>query len=207
MNASYIVVLLKEFNEIMEANKDLLIEMDSIVGDGDLGLTMADGFRAAYQKIVADDGADAGMLLYHAGKAMSLAVPSTMGTLMAQGLMSAGKALKGTSEIELNDIAVLFEAFEAGVSNLGKAKIGEKTFLDGIHPAVLELQNAVRDNLDLVAAAKNAVTAARKGYEDTAAMIAVHGRAATRGEASRTLKDPGAYIAVLLMEAFERTVV
>jgi dihydroxyacetone kinase-like protein len=36
-------------------------------------------------------------------------------------------------------------------------------------------------------------------------MLAVHGRAATRGEASRKLKDPGAYVAVLLMEALKAT--
>jgi dihydroxyacetone kinase-like protein len=34
-------------------------------------------------------------------------------------------------------------------------------------------------------------------------MIAVHGRAATRGEASKTLYDPGACVAALMMQAFE----
>lgn len=44
--------------------------------------------------------------------------------------------------------------------------------------------------------------AACAGYENTATMLAVHGRAATRGEMSRTLKDPGACVAVLMMRAF-----
>jgi len=41
-----------------------------------------------------------------------------------------------------------------------------------------------------------------RGYENTKEMLAVHGRAATRGEASRELLDPGAYVAALLVKAF-----
>ncbi len=37
-------------------------------------------------------------------------------------------------------------------------------------------------------------------------MLAIHGRAATRGEASRSLKDPGAAVALLMMQAFQKTV-
>ena len=32
----------------MTENKEYLIGLDSMVGDGDLGLTMSDGFKAAY---------------------------------------------------------------------------------------------------------------------------------------------------------------
>lgn len=200
-------MLLKECCNIMQEKKDLLIELDSVVGDGDLGLTMSDGFRAAFERASTSEFADAGTLLYQAGKAMSTAVPSTMGTLMASGLIAAGKALKGKSELELPDMVTLFEAVEEGVANRGKAKVGEKTFLDGIHPAVLSLKQSVAISTDWRAAAKTAVVAAKEGYENTATMIAVHGRAATRGAASRTLRDPGAYVAVLLMEAFYQSIV
>lgn len=39
--------LFTEWARIMEANKSVLTELDSVVGDGDLGLTMSDGFAAA----------------------------------------------------------------------------------------------------------------------------------------------------------------
>ena len=42
METSYLIKLLKEIRDIMAENKDKLIEMDGIVGDGDLGLTMSD---------------------------------------------------------------------------------------------------------------------------------------------------------------------
>jgi Dihydroxyacetone kinase len=186
----------------MVEKKDYLIELDSIVGDGDLGLTMSDGFTAAYDAAKASEDTDIGKLLYVGGKAMSTAVPSTMGTLMASGLMNAGKALKGMTEVNVSDVAKLFEAYMEGVASRGKAKIGEKTFLDGIAPAVEALNESANAGESIEVAAQKAADAAEKGFENTNTMIAVHGRAAIRGEASRSLQDPGAAVAMLMMKAF-----
>lgn len=205
MDNSYLIRLLKEISDIMAENREHLIEMDSIVGDGDLGLTMGDGFKAAYEKVADGSITDAGKLLYQAGKAMASAVPSTMGTLMASGLMQAGKVLKGVETLENADVAKLFEAYEAGVANRGKAKVGEKTFIDGIHPAVESLNTAAAEDASLEDMAAGARKAAEEGFQNTTTMLAVHGRAATRGEASRSLEDPGAYVAVLIMKAFENS--
>ncbi len=201
-----LVGFLKKTSEIMAAHRDYLIDLDSVVGDGDLGLTMSDGFAAAYKAVAGTGEADSGKLLYTAGKAMSIAVPSTMGTLMASGLMQAGKRLRGRTETGLSESVELFEGYAEGVMNLGKAKIGDKTFLDGMVPAVEALKEAKAAGKDLKAAAADAKAAAEKGFEDTTTMLAVHGRAATRGEASRSLKDPGAAVAMLIMDAFCQTV-
>lgn len=204
MDVKYIKTLLSLISSVMSENREKLIEMDSIVGDGDLGLTMSDGFKAAYGAVENSGETDIGKMLYFAGKAMSTAVPSTMGTLMASGLMNAGKVLKGRENLDNNGLYELFKAYEDGVANRGKAKVGEKTFLDGLHPAVEALSDSDKPLYDL---AKDAYNASKEGYENTSSMLAVHGRAATRGEASRTLKDPGAYVATLIMEAFLKSVV
>ena len=140
METSYLIKLLKEISDIMAENKDKLIEMDGIVGDGDLGLTMSDGFKAAYDAVSDGAIADAGKLLFAAGKAMANKVPSTMGSLMATGLKQAGKDLKGKETLEDADVVQIFASYEAGVAKLGEAKVGDKTFLDGLHPAVESLQ-------------------------------------------------------------------
>lgn len=203
MNNSYLIKLLKEIQDIMCENRDYLINLDSVVGDGDLGLTMSDGFSAAYKAVSESEEADCGKLLYNAGKAMSIAVPSTMGTLMASGLMQAGKELKGKTELEPMDLVTLFHAYEEGVANRGKAKVGDKTFLDGIDPAVSALKVALEAGEALSAATSKAREAAEAGFENTSTMLAVHGRAATRGEASRSLLDPGAAVALLMMKGLE----
>ena len=203
MDHNILVSFLKEADRIMNENREYLINLDSVVGDGDLGLTMGDGFKAAYVSTQESSETDAGKLLYGAGKAMSTAVPSTMGTLMASGLMQAGKVLKGKMELGNDDMTALFQGYLEGVMNRGKAKIGEKTFLDGLAPAVEAMKESLAGGENLKEAAKKAAVAAEKGFEATTTMLAVHGRAATRGEASRDLKDPGAAVAMLLMQAFE----
>ena len=206
MDNKVLIGFLKEADRIMNENKEYLIDLDSVVGDGDLGLTMGDGFKAAYEAVKDGAETDAGKLLYQSGKAMSVAVPSTMGTLMASGLMQAGKVLKGKTELDNLDLVTVFRAYLDGVANRGKAKVGDKTFLDGLDPAVTALRESILSGKSLKEAAKQAAAAAEKGFENTTTMVAVHGRAATRGEASRSLKDPGAAVAMLLMKAFDASV-
>jgi dihydroxyacetone kinase-like protein len=207
MDSKDLKELLKSFMNIMVENKEYLIDLDSVVGDGDLGLTMSDGFTAAYNVSADLQEMDVGKLLYNSGKAMSTAVPSTMGTLMASGFMNAGKVLKGKTELQDSDVAELFQAYMDGVSARGKAKLGDKTFLDGMAPAIEALKSSLQSGDSLPTAAGKAAAAAEDAFKNTATMIAVHGRAATRGEASRSLLDPGAAVAMLMMKAFEKAVV
>jgi len=199
-----LIVLFGEWADIMADQQGYLIELDSVVGDGDLGLTMADGFKAAYQSAKESQETDIGKMLYNAGKRMAQAVPSTMGTLIASGFMGAGMYCKGKTELNLSDFAGCMEAFLNGIMNRGKAKVGEKTVVDGLYPAVQVLKKKAEENATWKDACEDAARAAAQGFEKTSDMIAVHGRAATRGEASRTLLDPGAAVAKLLMEAVSR---
>jgi phosphoenolpyruvate---glycerone phosphotransferase subunit DhaL len=195
-------MLVKKWADVMVKNKDHLIDLDSVVGDSDLGLTMSKGFQTAYDAIKDNDETDIGKLSYFAGKSMGAAVPSTMGTLLAQGFMSAGKSLKGSSEIDDAGISAFFEEFYKGVQNLGKAKLGEKTFLDGMIGSLEVLKDGVSNNLPLEECVPALRSAVEEDMQKTTEMLAKHGRAAIRGEASRGLLDPGAYVAKLMMTEF-----
>lgn len=191
MNAEKLKGLLSVWAALMTEKKDWLIELDSVVGDSDLGLTMSDGFAAASGAAAESELTDVGKLAYQAGKAMATAVPSTMGTLMASGLMNAGKVLKGQEEA---DDAAFFQAHLDGVQNRGKAQLGEKTFLDGLAPAVEALKEG-KTPAETAGIAWDA-------FENTKGMLAKHGRMAIRGEASRDMLDPGAAVAALLMKGY-----
>lgn len=194
--------LLGVWAEIMKKNSQRLIELDGEAGDSDLGLTMTDGFRAAYEAVKDSPERDQGKLAYLAGKAMGAAAPSTMGTLMASGLMQAGKELKGVESLDGSLWTKFFQAFYDGVQARGKAKLGEKTFLDGLYPAVEALK--AHDG-DMKAASRLAASAANEAFLATRGMLAKHGRMAIRGEQSRDFLDPGAAVAALLMEGFSQT--
>ena len=195
--------VLSVWADTMAANKQRLIELDGAVGDSDLGLTMTDGFRAAFDAVKDSPETDMGKVAYFAGKAMGSAVPSTMGTLMASGLMNAGKELKGVETLTGCEWSKFFEAYFTGVQSRGKAQLGDKTFLDGLWPAV----EALRANPDdLEASAPLAAKAANDAFLATKGMLAKHGRMAIRGEQSREYLDPGAAVAALLMDGFAQAV-
>ncbi|EAN9729258.1 dihydroxyacetone kinase subunit L [Salmonella enterica] len=191
--------LFAEWARLMQIHKQVLTELDNVVGDGDLGLTMSDGFAAVNNAVQRSDEHDIGRFFYSAGKAMASAVPSTMGTLMASGLMQAGKIFKGHETFSTNDAGEFFQAWYDGVQQRGRAQPGEKTFLDGMAPALITLKAPATMP---VAQAQEALYQAQRGVQQTTTMVAKHGRAAIHGERSRTFVDPGAMVARLLIQGY-----
>jgi dihydroxyacetone kinase-like protein len=187
---------------LMNENKQWLIELDGAMGDGDLGLTMSTGFAAAAEALHDFAENDIGKILAQAGMVIARTVPSTMGTLMATGLMKAGKAVQGKREIMLEDFARLMEAFVEGIMARGKAKPGDKTIIDALYPAVLALKSSVEKDQSLTKGLTDAYRAAERGAAETKRMVSQHGRAAYYQEKSLDKQDPGATVGMLLMKAF-----
>lgn len=196
----------KEFAGIFDAwyaamaeNKDYLISLDQIAGDGDLGLTMTDGFGAMKDYVHANNLVDdLGLLFYNTGKIMNIHASSSLGTLISSGFMEAGKAFKGKTEMSGCEIGSFLDAFQRGVVNRGKAKAGEKTFLDGFDPAVQIMLANTREE-DTALSLRRAAIAAQQGSASTVGMLACWGRAARRGEDSRQILDPGSVVASLMI--------
>ncbi|MFL0167045.1 dihydroxyacetone kinase subunit DhaL [Candidatus Clostridium helianthi] len=184
--------ILEEISNVMNEEKQYLIELDGAMGDGDLGLTMSSGFRGVYEEIDKIDSDDIGIVLIKLGMKMNSIVPSTMGTLISTCFLKAGKEVKGKMEINLLDIAKMGRASVNGVMERGKAKIGQKTMLDSLNPAVEALERAVHENLELKKAFEIAYEAAKVGAENTKTIKSVHGRAAYYGEKSVGKPDSGA---------------
>jgi dihydroxyacetone kinase-like protein len=192
--------------ETINENKDYLIKLDAIAGDGDLGLALTDGFNAILDVIEKTETDDIGMLFYQAGKTMSAYAPSSLGTLLAFGLIDAGKSMKGNKVICGCDIPKLLEVFENAIMERGKAKPGDKTFLDGFDPAVRALKE-VKSEDDVPNALRGAAMEAQHGATSTVGMLAKFGRIAVRGEDSRQILDPGAVVGSLMITALAETLV
>lgn len=204
LNCSDFVRLFGAWRDAIEENKEYLIKLDSVGGDGDLGLAMSDGFNAIVKMLEEKEMNDIGILLYNTGKTMSVYAPSSLGTLLSFGLMDAGKALKGNTEIPGSRLGDLLEAFENGIAVRGKAKVGEKTFIDGFDPAV-QVMKAVTSEDEVASALRKAAVAAKAGSDSTIDMVAKYGRIAVRGEESRGILDPGSVVASILISAMADT--
>lgn len=192
MNKEILKKVLSAIVSSIEEEKNYLIELDGNMGDGDLGLTMYNGFSALYNEIDNLDCSDLGLATMKLGMKMNSVVPSTMGTLISICLIRGSKAFKGKSYITLNDIVNFGEYAVDGVVEVGKTKIGNKTMLDALYPAVKSLKESNSKGLSIKDAFEKAYLAASNGVEETITMKSVHGRAAYYGDKSIGNPDPGA---------------
>lgn len=175
----------------MIQSKEILTELDSAMGDGDLGITMSEGFEELYNKFDDIETEDLGMVLVKLGMFMNAKVPSTMGTLISTCLIKGGKAIRGFNELGLDEIVSAGRAAVNGVMEIGKSKLGEKTMLDALDPAVGALESSSKaEGLNI--AFEKAYLAAKEGVELTKEIKSVHGRAAYYGEKSINRPDAGA---------------
>lgn len=202
LDAKTLRTALQEVSRTMTANRQYLIELDQRNGDGDLGISMDEGFAAASAFLDASAETDLGKLFVGMSKAFNEAAPSSLGTILSLYMMGAARVLKGR---ETADTAALGEALTAGVAKIMEragSKPGEKTVLDALDPAARALSEHAAEGAS--AALQAAAMAARAGSDSTAAMKAVHGRAAYYGDKAIGLVDGGSIAGALLFEALAR---
>jgi dihydroxyacetone kinase len=186
----------------MEANLEYLTQLDSIYGDGDLGISMTEGFQAVARELQQLTTPDLGMAFLAASKAMNSAAPSTMGTIYSFGFLGIAKSLKGKEEATLGEfVEALTIGLELIMERAG-SKEGEKTILDVLFPVVRALNEYTPQRTES-GPFHSAREAAKNGFEATKGMVSVHGRAAYYREKTLTAIDGGAYSAMLLLESLQ----
>jgi dihydroxyacetone kinase-like protein len=184
----------------METEEEELCKMDAEMGDGDLGITMRKGWAAAAETATASDETDIGKLLVKCGMKMSSAAPSTMGTLMATGLMSGGKAVSGKDYLDIQGLSNFLHGFCDGIRLRGKSQPGDRTVLDSLWPAA----EAAGKQQDISAAAAQVISqAAWEGLEATKLMKPKFGKAVVFTEKAIGKTDQGAYVGFLLIKNLE----
>ena len=81
MNRESLRGILTEISRLMEEQKEYLIELDQQNGDGDLGISMSEGYRAVKEYLDNTQEKDLGRLMQGCGKVFNEAAPSSLGTI------------------------------------------------------------------------------------------------------------------------------
>lgn len=198
MESADLVNIVKSISDIMDENKDYLIELDAQNGDGDLGISMSNGFKALVSFLENNKETDIGKVFMKMSSAFNEASPSSLGTILSFGMLGMAKSLKGKTQIELIDIS---QAFENGIKTImdkANSKLGEKTILDSLYYGAETLKN--NSNLYPKEAFEKAFKSASEGSENTKNMKAVHGRASYYGDKSIGILDGGSVVGKLIFE-------
>jgi dihydroxyacetone kinase len=188
----------------MTENRDYLIELDQQNGDGDLGISMSDGFKAIADYLRTAEEADLGKLFFQMSKTFNDKAPSSLGTILSFGMMGMARALKGKETADLTELTAAFRQGVELIMEKAGSKPGEKTVLDSLCPAVEALQEHCEEG-DQEKAFAAAAAAAAKGSEDTRQMMPKHGRAAYYGEKSLGILDGGSVVGRLIFEAISQS--
>lgn len=182
------------------AARDELCQLDGVIGDGDHGIAMAQGFAAAAQAIdMLAQGATLTDQFNAAAKGFLNAVGASSGPLYATAFMRAGKVAGLRTEMPLDEAPHLVVAMAEGIRLRGKAEPGEKTMVDVWAPAAAVVEAGMTGRTALPALMAQMQEVAAEGAEATKTMVATKGRAARLGERSLGHMDPGAASAAMIL--------
>lgn len=182
---------------VMIEEKETLTEIDSKLGDGDMGLSMEKGGLAVSRLLDEETFSGIGEMFMACASAFNRAAPSTLGTLISFGLLAAAKQTMGRKSLEAEQVIQIPHTMAEMIAQRGKASVGDKTILDALVPFADTLILSYNRSKDPLAAMGEAALAAEKGMESTKGMAAKTGRAKWLDGRNREYPDAGAMLCVM----------
>lgn len=184
-------------------NRAYLSELDGAVGDGDHGINMSKGFTLADEQL-GDGGYDLSEGLETLGTTLMMEIGGAMGPLYGALFMGMADECQGQSQIDAALFGRMLVAAREGVAGLGDAKVGDKTLMDTLIPAVEAYAAALAAQASFAQALDDMAAAAEAGKESTRDLVARIGRASRLGERSRGHLDAGATSCWLILRALSQ---
>jgi dihydroxyacetone kinase phosphoprotein-dependent L subunit len=189
-------LVLRTMAKTIVDNAVYFAELDSVVGDGDFGYSLRNGFEVVVSDYDTFDRSNAGAVLKKVGFVLSGKVGGVSGPIWGTAFLRASQAAGEKTDLTSADVIAILRAAVVGIMHRGGASLGEKTLLDALVPAIDTLEaglarpEAAQDHG--VAALQEAADVAVRAAEDTKPMLALRGRAAYTGERSIGSVDAGA---------------
>jgi triose/dihydroxyacetone kinase / FAD-AMP lyase (cyclizing) len=179
-----------------------LTELDRVTGDGDLGTNMERAARAVQTAIGSYPLDDFPATLKALGHTLRRELGGSSGPLYGVLFLRCGSELANSGATGLEQWVEALDQGCRAISELGGAKLGDRTMLDALNPFVKALNGAgAEPSREAVLAA---VDAAERGVAATAQMKPRLGRSSYLGDRVLGHPDPGARaISVWLRAASE----
>lgn len=193
-------IILHKMVQAVQENKAYLGKVDGLIGDGDHGMNMNKGFTLFEERYGKDE---IGFLdgLHKLGTILMEELGGSMGPIYGTIFMETAEALDGREKFHLEDFTEGLEAGLMGLYDIVDARIGDKTLVDALAPAVESLKKDSVDNIGFQSALEHMKEALETGRDSTENLIARYGRASRLGERSRGVLDAGACSCTLIFGA------
>jgi phosphoenolpyruvate---glycerone phosphotransferase subunit DhaL len=186
----------------INAEHEMLSKLDAATGDGDHGTTMKRAMGNAEKAIDESAGAGLGDLLQNIAWAVMGTDGGATGPLFGTFFMGLSEGIGAVAVLDAPAVATAFESGLASIQKQTPAKLGDKTMLDALIPAVEALRKAAGEGQDVAAVLAQAAAAAEAGAAATKNLRARQGRARNLGDRSIGSQDPGATSVGLMFRGF-----
>ena len=181
-------------------NEKYFGDLDSVVGDGDFGYSLARGFEKLLEGWDDLDRTDIGTFLKRSGMIISSRIGGTSGPIWGTAFIRGGMTAGATDRLTGEQVISMLRAASEGIKARGQSDLGDKTLLDTLVPMTDRLESELQSGADSDEALKAAAATARETAEATKDMVAKRGRAAYTGERSRGSVDAGAIAVAVITE-------
>ena len=139
MRSPELIQRIQDSMTLLIESSDELRDLDQVLGDGDLGITISAGARAVIEALKAmptEPEPAPSDVARACAKAFANANPSTMAALVAGGLLAGSKVWVGCEDVTAVEAEAFIRAAASSISHRGKSQVGDKTILDAMVPAV-----------------------------------------------------------------------
>lgn len=199
-------IVLDKVVKIIQDNKIYLGEIDGLIGDGDHGMNMNKGFsvfeeRFLDKEILFTEG------LYELGAILFNEIGGSMGPIYGTLFMTMGEVGEGLDEIYLKDFEKMLSIALNELYDVIEARVGDKTIVDALAPAVEVIVNASSQNENFKEALEKMKVAAAEGRDSTKDLLAKFGRSSRLGERSRGVLDTGATSCCMILTAMAEGII
>jgi len=181
-------------------NEKYFGDLDSVVGDGDFGYSLARGFEKLQAQYGELDRTDIGTFLKRVGMLVTSRIGGTSGPIWGTGFMRAGMTAGATTSLDGTAVVAMLRSAIAGIMARGGAELGDKTLLDALVPMTDSIEESVAAGLSSDEVLDRAAVVTRAAADATAELVAKRGRAAYTGERSRGSVDAGATAVAVIIE-------
>ena len=189
-------------NKTIQENRILLCQLDSVIGDGDHGMTMSKGFDSVMEKIEKTQPDNISDLLKTTGNAIIVTIGGVAGPIFGTLFSELGRTISSDTEsVDIKVLSLMFSASLAKIMKLGGARPGDKTMVDAFYPAVKSLEDSAAIGISIKEALRRMTEAAREGADSTKEMISSKGKSSYSGERSLGYEDAGANTVYFIMKA------
>ncbi len=173
--------------------------LDSVVGDGDFGFSLARGFEKVLAEFDALERSSTSAFLKRVAVIITSRCGGTSGPIWGTAFLRAAGAAAELPALGPAEVVVLLRAAFNGIAQRGGAALGDKTLLDALGPFIDSFEReAVQAERAPLLALERAVEAAEQAASATSELVAKRGRASYTGERSRGSVDPGAAALALI---------